>query len=134
MRKIEFRGLTRSGTWVYGNLSILRRKFRNVDAGTYISNSLGAPFAYQVRDETISQYIGWNDINDVEIYEWAFLKDQFNRILLVEWRDYKFCFKAISETNFRYANIIQWFEFDSPRPEIIGNVFENPELAEGANP
>ena len=132
-REILFRGLTILGTWAYGNLSILRQKFRDVDAGTYISNSLGSPFAYQVRYETVSQYIGRKDMNNVDIYEGDFLKDQYNRILLVEWRNYQFCFKAISETNFRFAtHITQWFEHDSSLPEIIGNVFENPELVKGS--
>lgn len=77
----------------------------------------------------IMQYIGYADINKVDIYEDDILKDLFNRILLVERRRGGFCFKAITKTNFVWAREIdQWFEYDSPRPLIIGNVHDNPDL------
>lgn len=67
MRKIKFRGKDIiSGEWLYGNLI----KSQNaIDAGSYVSNSIGLPFAYKVRPETVSQFIGLKDKDDKEIYE-----------------------------------------------------------------
>ena len=74
MRTIEFRGKTAAGIWVYGYLTVLHKRFRNIEPGTYISNSAGAPFAYRVIPETVGQYIGHTDENNVRIYEGDRLK------------------------------------------------------------
>lgn len=81
------------------------------------------------------QCIGYVDINKMDIYEGDILKDLFNRILLVEWRNGGFCFKALTDTNFKYAHTIsQWFEFDMQPPRVIGNMYENPELVHSSKP
>lgn len=56
LREFMFRGMTVSGKWVEGNLSVIKRKLTGepVEAGHYISNSFGMPFAYQVRPETVT--------------------------------------------------------------------------------
>ena len=77
------------------------------------------------------EYIGRKDINGKEIYEGNILKDEHNRILLVEWRNHSFSFKAITKTNFfSTRDINQWFENGAILPEIIGNIYNNPELME----
>lgn len=68
-RVIKFRGKIINGDWVCGNLSILTKPFGKVEAGYYISNSAGSPFAFQVRPETVGQYVGVKDKNLVDIYE-----------------------------------------------------------------
>ena len=79
------------------------------------------------------QYIGYRDVNVTKIYEMDVLKDDVGRILLVEWWEAGFTFKAITKTNFmRARRVAEWFEDDvTERPKIIGNVFENPELLGG---
>ena len=133
MREIKFRGMTPNGGWAYGTITVIhhthRTHFQEIQCGTYISNDIGLPFAYQVRPETVSEFTGLNDKNGAEIYEGDVLKDDDNRVLLIEWHRCGFCFKAITKTNFVYAHdIMQWFEYGLPRPEIIGNIYENPEL------
>ena len=78
--------------------------------------------------------VGVKDMDGQELYGGDFLKDNYGRILLVEWYKYCFTFKAITETNFlRTRDISQWFEFEDVGglPKIIGNIRENPELVEG---
>ena len=90
-------------------------------------------FAFkQENPAVLMDYIGLTDKNGKDIYECDVVKDDYNRVLLVEWRRCGFCFKAITKTNFVWAcDIHQWFEYDDPRPEIIGNRYENPEMVEG---
>ena len=75
------------------------------------------------------QCVGRKDKNDIEIYKADILKDDYGRILLVEWYKCCFSFKAITETNFlRARDINQWFENGEKLPEIVGNIIENPEV------
>ena len=69
MYEIIFRGKTFKDEWVYGYLTVLTKKFRNVEPGSYISNAAGAPFAYQVQPETVGQYINVKDKHNVKIYD-----------------------------------------------------------------
>lgn len=78
------------------------------------------------------QFIGYTDANDVGIYEGDILRDEFARVLLVEWWNGDFTFGAMTGTNFkRTSSIREWFDGMSPRPILIGNAFENPELLGG---
>ena len=81
------------------------------------------------------EYLNQKDKNGVEICEGDILKDDYGRILLLEWYKHGFSFKAITETNFfRAREISQWFENEEPSLEIIGNIYENPDLIEEAKP
>ena len=84
----------------------------------------------------VLQYIGLRrDKGGTEICEGDILKDTRGRILLVEWYKYGFSFKALTETNFlRARDIAQWFEDLDPFPEIIGNIYKNPELVKRVKP
>ena len=80
------------------------------------------------------QCVGVKDMDSEELYQGDILKDDYGRILLVEWYKYGFSFKAVTKTNFlRAQDISQWFEFEDvgALPKIIGNIIKNPELVEG---
>lgn len=62
MRELYFRGRDDTGQWYQGLLS------RN-DIDFYIANAVGRPFAFHVQSETVGQYTGLKDVNDLEIFE-----------------------------------------------------------------
>ncbi|HEL8922352.1 TPA: hypothetical protein U0G17_001702 [Listeria monocytogenes] len=123
MREIEFRGQNINGHWAHGNLAIIKEKLDRAEIGTYISNSAGAPFAYQVRPETINQYTGLKDKNGKKIFEGDVGWDEHNECYgVVKFEDAKFLYlwENIAEDLWEVADGI----------EICGNIHENPELME----
>ena len=71
------------------------------------------------RYEIVMQYTGLNDRNNKEIYEGDFVKDG-QRILFVKFTNGSFNF--FSKHGYMVTNVdTTWFE-------VIGNIFENPEL------
>ncbi|HBZ6456217.1 TPA: hypothetical protein MMD81_002098 [Listeria monocytogenes] len=133
MRTIEFKAQNVNGVWVCGNLSILKKKIGNVATGSYISNSAGAPFAYKVRPETVSQFTGLTDKNGKKIFEGDIVEiieiDAFGNL---DWNRLKgkvmFSEGAWLVTDNRSFAIPLWSEINEI--EVIGNIHENPELLE----
>ncbi|HAA6369428.1 TPA_asm: hypothetical protein GHJ26_09175 [Listeria monocytogenes] len=138
MRPIEFRAQNINGAWVFGNFNILKEKLGNVTvgnvtAGSYISNSAGAPFAYKVRPETVSQFTGLTDENGKKIFEGDIVEiieiDAFGNL---DWNRLKgkvmFSEGAWLVTDSGSFAIPLWSEINEI--EVIGNIHENPELLE----
>ncbi|EAD8996550.1 hypothetical protein AL429_11815 [Listeria monocytogenes] len=125
MRDIEFRGQNINGHWAHGNLAIIKEKLDRAEIGAYISNSAGAPFAYQIRPETIGQYTGLKDKNGKKIFEGD-----------VGWDEHNECYGVVKfeEGKFLYVweNIAEDLQEVADGIEICGNIHENPELMEVA--
>ncbi len=115
--------MTIDGKFHYGLLTHLKEKNGLTKEGYYISNSVGMPFAYQVRPETICQFTGFRDRKMVQIFEFDIVEfDRHewggdNNIHIVTWDnkegEWDWGGGVTSDMNFR---------------SVIGNVFSNPEL------
>ncbi|EKA2550000.1 hypothetical protein OJ633_000512 [Listeria monocytogenes] len=145
MREIEFRGQNINGYWAYGNLAIIKEKLDRAEIGTYISNSAGAPFAYQVRPETVGQYTGLKDKNGNKIFEGDIVTafSNINKYTDSFAGDVEptFCFTSIVydgacfKTTYKGEPSYVLNENGSSlvmHMEVIGNIHENPDLLEVA--
>jgi len=137
MRDIKFRGKRIDGKgWVYGylveNENDIYRAFIVTSARWDIDENgctdLLETELYEVIPETIGQYTGLHDKNDKKIYEGDISKVKgFNYPQKVVFEDKSCCFSIISsESDDVYYGI---YEDKGKRPcEIIGNIYDNPEL------
>lgn len=132
MREILFRGKRENGKWVYGDLVTKQN--------ICIANDWHE--VIRVDDETVGQYTGFTDKNGTKIFEGDIVKDEFGRIMKVVfvecWGKYQFTLvKATGErwtNNFIRADLTDWFVGGclEELPEIIGNIYDTPELLGGA--
>ena len=124
MRDLKFRGRRFDGTWVYGYY---------VQRGqeAFIFDEHGNE--HLVKRETVGQYTGLKDKNGVEIYEDDILqtfndvtgKKMANR-LVVEYEELENCGCCTYDSGIGFN-----FNLNSPSTcEVIGNIYENPELLE----
>ena len=123
MREILFKAKTINGNWVNGLLA-------NKDDKWYISNKAGMPFAYDVRPETICQFTGLCDKNGKKIWENDILMAHLDEYYpenatyeTVEWGVAGWVTHEAGSTDREYLD-----EFDLEHFEVIGNIFDNPEL------
>lgn len=119
-----YKAKTCNGEWVTGFLHCKDDKW-------YISNKAGSPFAYEVRPDTICQCTGLKDKNGNLIWENDIVRGKMHgnygyRKLVGVVQYYIDAFKVNVEPNSFsgvYKNI-------SDTCEVIGNIFDNPELLE----
>jgi uncharacterized phage protein (TIGR01671 family) len=125
-----------NGEWVAGFLQCKNDKW-------YISNKAGSPFAFEVRPDTICQCAGLKDKNGKLIWENDIVEFQFDnedcplpnkdtkkRKGKVFFSDYRASFsiamgrrgsKSLNNDLFKYIQCVN-------RVEVIGNIFDDPEL------
>ena len=124
-REIKFRGMDIMGRWFIGLLSISQGKNGQPPAGCYISNSAGQPWAYQVRPETVGQFTGLLDKNGKEIYEGDRLRYVFLEVISGGIREPEA--KFITVENILRFDVMRAIS-DTDEVEIIGNIYQHPEL------
>ena len=108
-----FKTKTCNGEWVAGFLHCKDDKW-------YISNKAGSPFAYEVRPDTICQCTGLRDKNGKLIWENDIMKYQWDGKTRIDVVKYE-------PPLFTYSKAVRW---DLGADEVIGNIFDNPELLE----
>ena len=128
----KFRGKTIKGFLVVGYVSVVTDKRAGVEPGTYISNSVGLPFAYEVDPKTVGQSTGLKDKNGVEIFEGDIVFDRWaNKYTPVFQNGIYMAYnpKNLMQNDPSTQFNIIWKD----GCEVIGNIYENPELLEQAN-
>ena len=123
MRKILFRGKDKkTNEWSYGSLMCFHGyQIYDNTRGSWVS----------VKGETIGQYTGLTDKNDNKVFEGDILKvlDCFDNevIYLIDYKDSAFC---ANQKGVNFSTLLSNFNSGEYCIEIIGNIFDNPELLE----
>jgi len=138
MREIKFRGKRiDNGKWIYGSLIIEEDPI--ADAFKYFIKPFNFLTGKLVVPETVGQYIESNDKNKKEIYEGdivlidggdGFLGVKQQYVVRYDSTNASYCFEInngdkIYLTGFRNPDF-----FIENKVEVIGNIYENPELIE----
>ena len=131
MREILFRGKkNNSGEWVYGNLFNPDKSDTptQICMGTHIVR-----ICYEIDTETVGQYTGLTDMNGKKVFEGDIIKCKVHEMNgyrvrrgVVEYHGVGFIMNLDPNSWYDQKNI----SFDC---EVIGNIYDNPELLKGGN-
>ena len=127
MREILFRGKRiDNGEWVYGNLNYGTIEITSIKGSYYISDFDVNPWDkkfYPVIPESVGQYTGLTDKNGKKIFEGDIIFDpELKENHIVMFDEGGFCTEEM---------FLQFYLcFDEMEVEVIGNIYDNPELLE----
>ena len=148
IREVIFRGKRAdNGEWVEGD--VLQSRYHSGHIEYQIMPQTPVSSAYPVLPETVEQYTGLTDKNGKRIFEGDILRGfeypfcsningEFNYFAEIVWFDDSSAFgiytfknpksnvRGISEGNTDYLEY-----FNADKWEVIGNIYDNPELLEG---
>lgn len=143
MREIEFRGKNKDLGWFHGNLFIPDKGYERLEI---CIGSSACRITYEVDPESVGQYIGKKDKNGKKIYEgdilkidmYPFLSDGVYNYSAQACYDieegcfffYTFKNKEAKVAGGAVGNTYVLSQIDSEDIEIIGNIYDNPELLE----
>lgn len=132
MREVEFRGIdVETNEWVYGVVD---------SKGDCIFTSIGREKYIAIRKETLGQYTGLKDKNGSKMFEGDIVTDKFNAMYEVKFGMHQItccgcCFKShqgigfyLKEINSEVNEISSDEDTWEIIEEVIGNIWDNPEL------
>lgn len=128
MREIKFRGKKKDGEWIYGYGYIYCHKYYNItgEAAHFIPDIYGDRQGRMVDGKTVGQYIGQKDKNGKEIYEGDIIKYFNDKYKYIVKYDQAFAQYSLS-INYDNNDSIRYI-CDFNYVEVIGNIYDNPEL------
>ena len=132
MRTIKFRGKSIDGKeWLYGDLvsSADKKRF------AILVNNKESYDECEVAPETIGQFSGLYDCNKKEIYEGDILKWSNGRSYVVKFWEGMF-YASVEECNDGFLGgfpLHALTDYEDRRCEIVGNIYDNPELLKGGS-
>lgn len=148
-RIIKFRGLNpKTKEFVYGDLiQTPENKTRIIGFNNYITKDEYQSYVdynVLVDKDSIGQYIGLSDINDKEIFEGDILvenrypyfsNEKLNYVGIVEFKysSWKVILKCVDKDKYGISDGLTDINVDNDgfqNMEIIGNIYQNPELLE----
>lgn len=132
MREILFRGKRKeNGEWVYGNYAVTD----NNEKQHFIFQNKA--FEFEVDPETVGQYTGITDDNGKKIFEGDILgitnDDPDYDYITKVYLDCDTLCVDIQGQDYDYTSIgfaIEIWDDECDQVEIIGNIYDNPELLE----
>lgn len=146
MRELLFKGKAKgTGEWISGGYlqrAEAKYYFKKDQAliHCYISSDWTTYFGlpseltiHEVEPSTVCQCTGLTDKNGKKIFEGDILRHADETILKTVWNDRKYGFAAQCVKGSVLLKDCKWGlgEFESDEVEVIGNVFDNPELLKG---
>ena len=134
MREIKFRGKwSNSNSWVYGAPVFDSEGVANIAVSEY--DSFKNSFViknYHVLTDSIGQYTGLKDRRGVKIYEGDVLQGfaDFPKAYEVFYENGSFRLRYLMREGsyFDWGPLHRIFELNGMYAEVIGNIFDNPEL------
>jgi hypothetical protein len=121
MRNIKYRAKAMSGEWVYGNF-IHSKRFEGCSNEFRIHNQ-ETGLESDIEIDTLCQLVAFR--NGIEFYEHDILED----FLSIRWNEEDASFEFYWTYSGESTNgDINWCENDSILKEVVGNIFDNPEM------
>lgn len=125
-RTIKFRGKRiTDGEWIYGDF-FRNRGLAFIAEDGVVENPLASWKDYNVTPDTVGQFTGLCDASGKEIYDGDIMRELGSgKLVQVVYDAPEFCFKSNAH-GYRFLNHSENFE-------VIGNIYDNPEMLKEVN-